>query len=90
MDSITLRAGDSWSLEVALDGLLFADILAPFNELGERHDEVMLTGSVAEVIESDWNKIESSEASQVWTSRVTRSLSSEERWTPSSEAGLPP
>ena len=53
--TVTLKTERGWRCTTTLDDPLFSDILAPYVELGEDVSEVMLEGSVAEVIEKEWD-----------------------------------
>ena len=51
---VTLKTSSGWQHTTTLDDPIFADVLAPYNELG-MEKEMLLTGSVAEVIEKHWS-----------------------------------
>ena len=62
--SVTLRTkSGKWQHTTTLDDPIFSDILAPYIDLGETPEEVLLTGSVGEVIESNWGSWEKIETS---------------------------
>ena len=52
--TVTLKTERGWQHTTTLDDPIFADILAPYIDLGETPEEVLLEGSVAEVIEKSW------------------------------------
>lgn len=56
---VTLKTeGGKWEYTTTLSDPIFSDILAPYIELGETPEEVLLEGSVAEIIESGWTSWE--------------------------------
>ena len=53
---VTLKTeGGKWKHTTTLDDPIFSDILAPYIDLGETPEEVLLEGSVAQVIEKEWD-----------------------------------
>ena len=55
MDGVKLRTeNDEWSHVTTLDDPIFSDILAPYIEFDEEVKEVVLSGSVAELIQREW------------------------------------
>ena len=88
--TIKTRSG-KWSRTVALDDPLFSDILAPFVDLDEEVSEVVLSESLSEIIEDEWDSFEDvfrmtenrDEGGRVplrKIARITRILNLPDRW----------